>query len=133
MKRQPRDNLSITFQNKEDRTNKENGTGDNRKQKYYGIETGNRFIKRFKLLFRNGKEVSIPYAFLPIFTLTSDQQIQIATHDIEIKVNGRGLHKICDYLNEEKILWIKESNTKIDDEELDVYVSDISISGEWLS
>ncbi|MBL7681773.1 MAG: hypothetical protein JNK00_00315 [Flavipsychrobacter sp.] len=129
MKRQFPENLSQAFQGREG-LSKENNN-DNTKP-YYAAETGTAFIKRFKLILRTGKVVSIPYAFLPVITLTAEKDLIISTHDLEIFIRGRKLHKISEALSEERVVWIRESNTSIDTGDDDVYVSDILIKGEWI-
>lgn len=76
--------------------------------------------------------ISVPYAYLPIIKLSSNQELTICTHDLSIVIKGRNLNKIEEWLNEEKVLWVRESNTDVDSEDTDVFVSSIQISGEWL-
>lgn len=137
MNEQSQNNLSQKFRLQDDAStnSRQAWVGDkaaNQAISYYGIETGNRFVKRFKLLFASGKSVSIPYAYLPVIILTEEKQLQICTHDVQIRIMGRNLGKIQDWLNEEKILWLKESNTDIDPGDSDVFISSIKIEGEWL-
>ena len=83
------------------------------------------------MLLRSGKTVSIPYAYLPVITLTAEKQLVINTHDLTITIKGRGLHKIEEWLTEEKVLWIQESHTTTDTDEGDVFVSEIKTETEW--
>lgn len=98
----------------------------------FGIERGNRFVRRFKLFFRDGGIISIPYAHLPVIIFNPDKNLKIKTSDIQITVKGRGLDKLSDWLNEEKVLWIKESPSNIDTEDSEVFVSDIQVDGDLL-
>lgn len=129
MKRTYPSNLSQTFQGGKERSKDEE---DEKSRQYYGIETGNRFVKRFKLLLANGEVISVPYAYLPIIKLSSKQELAICTHDLTIVIKGRNLDKVEEWLNEEKILWIRESNTALDSEDTDVFISSIQINSEWL-
>lgn len=124
MKRQLPENLSSQFHNGDLTKHEE-------QKHYYGLETGNRVVRRFKLLLRSGKTVSIPYAYLPVITLTAEKQLVINTHDLTITIKGRGLHKIEEWLTEEKVLWIQESHTTTDTDEGDVFVSEIKTETEW--
>lgn len=81
---------------------------------------------------RSGKVVSIPYAYLPVIVLTEDKQLVICTHDVEVIIKGRNLQKMEEWLNEERVIWIRESITNFDTGDSDVFVSDILIKGEWL-
>ncbi|MDF1864398.1 MAG: hypothetical protein P1U70_06170 [Saprospiraceae bacterium] len=97
---------------------------------YFGIERGNKFVKRFKLIFRTGQIVSIPYAYLPIIINTPGRDLQIKMNDLEVVITGRGLNFLEEWLNEEKVLWIKESNTSIDEGKGEVYISNIKADGK---
>lgn len=128
--------LKETFSKK-----KEDSSGNNvfwqsqdvqqRPKSFYGVERGNRFVRRFKLIMRTGQMVSVPYALLPIVILEADKSLRIKAHDLEITVKGRNLQKVEEWLNEEKILWLREAGTDFDDkEEYDVFIQSIGVEGE---
>lgn len=97
-----------------------------------GIERGNRFVRRFKLLFKDGGTISVPYAFLPVIIHEPGKGLRIRTGEVEITIKGRGLNVLADHLNEEKVLWIKESGSGTDTGGEEVFVSDIDVEGELL-
>jgi len=99
---------------------------------FFGLERGNRFVRRFKLLLRDGREFSVPYAYLPIILYDPDRNLIIRTGDVEITIVGRSLKILADWLNEEKVLWIKESESGIDDEDDEVFILSISVDGELM-
>jgi len=105
---------------------------EDKKDGFYGIETGNRLVKRFRLLLKGGESVSIPYAYLPLIRLSSKQELQLCTHDLTVVVRGRNLDRIEEWLNEEKVLWLRESNTALDADDGEVFISSIKIDSEWL-
>ena len=101
-------------------------------QRFYGVEKGNRFVRRFKLYFRDGRVLSVPYAYLPLIVYDPGRDLDIKTGDLDIKIKGRGLHKLADWLSDEKVLWIRESASGIDDEDTEEFISQIDIEGELL-
>ena len=99
----------------------------------FGLERGNRFVRRFKLYFRNGNMISIPYAFLPVFLFSPNKDLKIRTGEMEVTVKGRGMGKLSDHLNEEKVIWIKESASGVDTGDSEVFVESIAVDGDLLT
>ena len=99
---------------------------------YFGIERGNRFVRRFKLLFRDGRVISVPYAYLPVIIYNPSQNLKIKTGEMEIIMEGRSLDKLADWLSEEKVLWIKEAPSGTDDETSEVFISYIRVEGDLM-
>lgn len=110
-------------------TDRPDGTGQ---QPCFGLERGNRFVRRFRLLFTGGSTISIPYAHLPVILYSPERGLRIRTGEMEVTVKGRGLDVLAGHLNEEKVLWIKESPSGTDTDEHAVFVSEISVEGELL-
>lgn len=100
------------------------------RSEHVGLEQGNGFVRRLKLFLRGGSIFSIPYAHLPVIIYDPDRDLKIRTREVEVTITGRGLDKLHHWLNEETVLWIKESASGADTEEMDVFVSGISIEGE---
>ena len=108
-------------------------TGGSQKKSLYGVEKGNRFVRRFRLFLRNGQVISVPYALLPIVILEADKSLRLKSHGLEVTVKGRSLHKVEEWLNEEKLLWLKEANTDMDDtEEYEVFIKSIEVEGDLM-
>ena len=108
-------------------------SGGSQKKSLYGVEKGNRFVRRFRLFLRNGQVISIPYALLPIVILEADKSLRLKAHGLEVTVKGRSLHKVEEWLNEEKLLWLKEANTDMDDtEEYEVFIKSIEVEGDLM-
>lgn len=102
-----------------------------KKTDLFGIETGNRLVRRFRLYLKNGQSFSVPYALLPILILAPDKSLRIKAQGIEIVVKGRSLHRIEEWMNEEKLLWLKEANTTMDDDEkYEVFIKSIEVEGD---
>ena len=81
-----------------------------------GIERNTRkVVGRFKLMLRTGRVTSVPYALLPIITYNPDRELAIRTSGFEVRITGRGLDKIEAFLSEEKLLWMRESGSEMDD------------------
>jgi hypothetical protein len=108
------------------------GSFDLKSNSFFDIERGNRFIRRFKLLFRDGRVISIPYAYLPVIIFDPARNLLIKTTDVEITIKGRTLNTLADWLSEEKVIWIKESESGVDDQGSEVFVSDIQIDGDLM-
>jgi len=100
-------------------------------KKLFGIETGNRLVRRFRLYLKNGQSFSVPYALLPILILAPDKSLKVKAQGIEVLVKGRNLHRVEEWMNEEKLLWLKEANTTMDDnEKYEVFIASISVEGD---
>ncbi len=120
-------NIKMKFTN---RTSNFSGAGQvNHDTDYFGVEQGKINLRRFKLLLRTGKQVSIPYAFLPIIILEHEGLIHIKTNDLNITIEGRGLKALEEHLSQEKVRWIKESISGNDQNEA-VFIKHILIDGD---
>ena len=86
-------------------------------------------MRRFTLLFRDGERLSVPYAFLPVIRLDQNGQVHITSGDMLIRIKGRGLIELEQWLSAEKVIWIKESESEQDDEQQDVFVLSIETEG----
>lgn len=71
--------------------------------------------------------MSIPYATLPLLTYDPNGVLLIKSGEISIEIHGRGLVKLTDWFSEEKVLWIKESNSGIDDESEAIFIRQIAV------
>lgn len=78
-------------------------------------------------MFKDGRVISLPYAHLPVFNYAPDGTLSIQTSEMTIVINGRALNRLADYFSEEKVLWVKESPSGIDDEEIEIFIKTI----EW--
>ncbi len=130
-------NLKSKFKGRSTKKNDQNakwlGAGGAEKQNdFYSIERSNRFVRRFRLLFRDGRIFSIPYAYLPIIIFDPDRNLMIKTSELEITIKGRSLKTLADHLSEEKVIWIKESSSGVDDQDSEVFVSDIKVDGDLI-
>lgn len=106
-------------------------TDDIATKKLFGVETGKRLVRRFRLFFRDGGVMSIPYALLPLIILEADKSLKLKAHGLEVLVKGRNLHRVEEWLNEEKLLWLKEANTTMDDnEKYEVFIASILVEGD---
>jgi hypothetical protein len=94
---------------------------------FVGIERGNRFVRRFKLYLRDGTIMSIPYATLPLLTYAPAGLLTIAANEVQITIHGRNLAKLTDWFSEEKVLWIKESHSGVDDDREDIFIAKIDV------
>ena len=126
--------LSTTFKGRSwtghERSTDRGRTG--KKPSCFGLEQGNRFVRRFRLLFRNGSTVSIPYAHLPIVLYDPDKALRIRTGDLEVTIKGRGLGRLAGHFNDEKVTWAGESPSATDTGDEEVFISEISMDGELL-
>lgn len=102
------------------------GTGE-KTYKYFGYEKGHNHARRFKLMFRDGRSTSISYSTLPIINYDPSGILTVKTGSLEIRITGRSLDKIEEYLSAEKVTWIKESYSNTDDETAEVFISEIRI------
>jgi hypothetical protein len=112
----------------------ENSSGDN----VYPIQgVGNciafaddaRELRRFRLIFTDGRKISIPYARLPIVLLDTEGTLTLRMGDTEIIIEGRGLEMVEELFSEERIKYLRESNLSVDDFQQDVYIKSITANG----
>ena len=89
-------------------------------------------IRRFKLYLRSGERISIPYSLLPITILVSNQTLLIKSHELQVTIAGRGLHRIDDAISAETLLYIKQNPSDHDDGQQQVFVKDIQCVGDLI-
>ena len=85
--------------------------------------------KRLRFLLTDGQVFSMPYAYLPVYHLTTEQDLVIKTSDVEILIRGRGLNLLEELLSMEQVVGLHEATTSIDDYQHDIFVSKIEIEG----
>ena len=95
-----------------------------------GLSNMGEFPKRLKLIYRGGSSLSIPYALLPLIKLENDTRLKLVYGSMKVTITGRGLILAEDYLFEERITWLKEHPSLIDDPEQDVFISEISMGSD---
>lgn len=98
-------------------------------EKNYKTDTGG-YLKRLKLIFRDGKRISMPYAYLPLITLEAIGNLIIKAGSFVVKIKGRGLDILEEALSQEIVSEIAESPTLVDDENSSVFIASIDIEGE---
>ncbi len=86
-------------------------------------------MRRFKLRFRDGQTITVPYAFLPVIRLDQNGQIHITSGDMLIRIMGRVLNELEEWLSAEKVIWIKESESGSDENQEGIFISSIETEG----
>ena len=94
---------------------------------HFGLHRGRDGPLRIKLLWRNGESFSFSYALLPTVAFYPDVGLVLIFSNYKVSIAGRGLQVLENYLSEERVVWIKESPSAIDDENEDVFVEHIEI------
>jgi hypothetical protein len=125
-----KNNFSHQSENGNSGTNWTRNKTPNVTHHYFGVERDGRILRRFRLFFRDGKVISIPYAYLPLIVYEPDHAIYIKTGELEIVIKGRALNLLAEELNMERIQWIKESESGTDDFEAPVFVESIRMNGD---
>lgn len=96
--------------------------------KYFEIEQDDlRTVPKLSLMFRDGRRVFIPYSHQPVIDLQPGEGLKIAAHNIAVTIMGRGLGKIMDYFYDDRIRWIRESNSVMDDGAEEVFIASIVV------
>ena len=93
----------------------------------FAVVKSNTYLRRFRLIMRDGRIVSVPYAHLPIIEYVHDQGIIISINELDITITGRGLDELENWLSDEKVLWMKESPSGEDTLEGEVFIWSIEI------
>ena len=103
---------------------------DENTPQFFGIQRGNKYVRRFKIYFRDGRVVSMPYAHLPLFLYDPAGTLSIQSSEFMIVVKGRGLGKLTDWFSQEMVLWLKESPSGTDNGEAEVFIREIEFEIE---
>ncbi len=96
--------------------------------KYFEVEQRDDYpAPKLCLLFRDGRRVYVPYAHLALIDFQPGEGLKITAHNLAVTICGRGLDKVMDYLYADRVRWIRESNSVMDDGSEDVFISSIGI------
>ena len=98
----------------------------------YAVVEGQKIIKRFKIALRSGTYHAIPYASLPIMIFDHGKLI-IKAYGMHIELFGRGTCIIEQYISEERLLFVKESQSGVDIDNEDVFIESIKVLGKNVS
>ena len=99
---------------------------------FVGIRWDDYDVRRLRLLLRDGRTLSIPYAYLPLFILVPNEGLTIKTTQLEVIIKGRGLARLEELLSQERVEWLRESNTEIDPGEKEFFIASIALDGKAL-
>ena len=102
---------------------------------YYAVVPETQLNRRFRLYLRNGGVISLPYSILPYYILTPSKDLIIKAPGILIKVCGVNLERLLEYLGQERLAFLKESPSGINDETdgtASVFIENIIIEGDTL-
>ena len=72
--------------------------------------------------------LSIPYAHLPVFYWTSEQDLIITVGNQNYTLSGRGLMVLEEFLAEERVMMLAESTSSQDNGQADLYIERIEVS-----
>ena len=89
-------------------------------------------VRRVQFQFATGRIVSLPYAFLPVVDYEPDEDLKLLTSGVIVTLTGRGLNILARHFNDERVLWIGESGSGLDDESQSVFISSITIEGDLI-
>ncbi len=95
------------------------------KSEYYGVFEPNTYANSLKLIKRDGQIVFMPYSQQPIIFYDPSSGISIKSISLQITVTGRGLAPLAEWLGANRVKWIKECSTGIDDKNEQLFVMDI--------
>lgn len=95
----------------------------------FGLNYEDRYLQRYVLYLRGGMSVSIAYAMLPVIKYRPEGLLYITTELVQVVLSGRGLNILARYLNEERVSWIRESESGMDDGQEDVFIGSIEVKG----
>lgn len=92
---------------------------------YFGVFEPNTYANSLKLIKRDGQIVFMPYSQQPIIIYEPSSGISIKSISLEITVTGRGLAPLAEWLGANRVKWIKECLSGIDNQKEDLFVMDI--------
>lgn len=94
---------------------------------YFGIDNIRNFPACLDLRFANGSRVAIPYSFITGLNYSIDGGIEITTTQNTIKITGRNLEKLFDYLVAYRVRFIKTAIGTMTNEENGLLVECIEV------
>lgn len=90
-------------------------------------------LKRFQIILRSGKALSVPYSMLPVFILTEESDLIVRAYGFLATLKGRNLKALDSYFHDERVLFVKESASGTDTGDLSIFISTIEITGRSVS
>jgi hypothetical protein len=103
------------------------------KEQLVAIGDDKQIVRRFQIILRSGKAISVPYSILPVFILTEDAHLIIRAYGFIATLKGRNLKALDAYLNDERVLFIKESASGTDTGDEHIFIANIEIAGKAVS
>lgn len=101
--------------------------------RYYGIEP--QITSRglmFELRTRDGKRKAYSYSYMTEADYEPEKGIIINVSDVVITITGRNLDEIFNYLVANRLTYVQEDYSGIDDEEASVFVESIEIKAQQI-
>lgn len=97
------------------------------KSKYFGVDTNSPYLASVKYICRTGRVMYLPYSLQPVVEYIPEEGIHIKTMQKEVHITGTGLRELADWLGAQKVIWVKESISGVNDESEVIFVKSISI------
>lgn len=79
-------------------------------------------------MFRDGGFLSLPYALNPVIDYSPKDGIGIKLEDKSVRITGRKLDSLAEWLCTRKVIWIKESKTGRGMEIDDIFIENIIVT-----
>ncbi len=92
----------------------------------FGVELDH-FIPNIRFEFRNKRIVLLPYAHQPFIEYDPDKGIILTTMQRVIIITGQRLGVLVEYFQGNTLSWLKESKSKIDSEQTEIYIESFEI------
>lgn len=91
----------------------------------FGVDVHSGYIPSIKFEKRNGHIVYMPYSHQPLIDFIPGDGIYLKTLQYVIHITGRKLEELVDALGTQRVKWVKENTTGIDDGSDEIFVMDI--------
>ena len=98
------------------------------KSKYFGVDLHSPYVPGILITCRTGEAIILPWAIMSAPRYFPDEKrLRLRTIENEVNITGTGLFKLFEWLHRQKVAWIKESASGIDDQSEDLFIVDIEI------
>ena len=98
------------------------------KSRFFGVDLHSPYVPGILITCRTGEAIILPWAIMSAPRYFPDEQrLRLRTMENEVNITGTGLFKLFKWLHRQKVEWIKESATGIDDQSENLFIMDIEI------
>lgn len=96
-------------------------------RKHFGIVDQEHYIPNIRFEYGDGRVFLLPYAHQAFIEYDPEKGITLSTMQRVIIITGQRLSVLLEYLHDNRLSWLKESKSKLDNEKTEIFIMSFEV------